>query len=285
MRQHPSHDPFENLPQLEIIPLKDIVLHEDHDERRVDRIVDRLRDEEILRNPPVVAQVEGGRRYMVLDGANRITALRILGCRDALSQVVDYSSSEIELATWDHLIAEMPGDQLLEKIREINGLRVNEMTVDKTQDLLESRKILCAVTTLYDGRTWGLEQGKDLQSQVVYLNQIVPIYRGKVEIYRVDAEHIRALNPDERQPSALIAFPRYTKDEIVALSLADVKLPAGITRHLIQGRALRVNLGLEILRSKMAVEDKNARLRDIIRQKVLAKKVRFYGEPTFLFDE
>lgn len=279
-------DAFENLPRLEIVHLKDVVLHEDHDERRAERILARLRDEEILRNPPVVAAVDGGKRYMVLDGANRTTALRLLGCRDALVQIVDYASPDVVLDTWDHLIAEMTGDHLLNQIRDIGGdLRLTEMTVDKIDDLLAQREILCAVTTMCDGRTWAVRQGADLRSQVIYLNRIVAVYRGRVEIYRVDAEHIRNLARDERRPTALIAFPRYTKEEIVSLALADVKLPAGITRHLIGGRALRINLGLELLRSDMSLKNKNLQLRDIIRQKVLDKKVRFYREPTFLFDE
>ncbi|MBI2952090.1 hypothetical protein HYY27_08350, partial [bacterium] len=215
-----------------------------------------------------------------------ITALRILGCRDALIQVVDYTSPDVDLDTWDHLIAGMPGDHLLDQIRSIDGdLRLIEMTVDKVQDLLARRDILCAITTMQDGRTWAVRQGAGLRSQVIYLNRIVAVYRGKVEIYRVDAEHIRNLTHDDRHPTALIAFPRYTKEEIVALTLADAKLPAGITRHLIAGRALRINLGLELLRSDMSLKSKNVQLRDIIRQKVLDRKVRFYREPTFLFDE
>ncbi|MSS70887.1 MAG: hypothetical protein EXS64_05295 [Candidatus Latescibacteria bacterium] len=279
-------DAFKDLPRLEIVPLKDVVLHEDHDERRAERIVARLKDEEMLRNPPVVAAVDGGKKYMVLDGANRTTALRLLGCRDALVQIVDYASPDVVLDTWDHLIAEMPGDPFLDQIRGIGGdLRLTEMTVDKIDDLLAKREILCAITTVHDGRTWAVRQGADLRSQVIYLNRIVAVYRGKVEIYRVDAEHIRNLAHDERRPTALIAFPSYTKEEIISLTLADVKLPAGITRHLIGGRALRINLGLELLRSDMSLKNKNIQLRDIIRQKVLDKKVRFYREPTFLFDE
>jgi len=157
--------------------------------------------------------------------------------------------------------------------------------VDKIDDLLARREILCAITAMGDGRTWAVRQGPDLRSQVIYLNRIVAVYRGRVEIYRVDAEHIRNLAHDDRRPTALIAFPRYTKEEVVSLTLADVKLPAGITRHLIGGRALRINLGLELLRSDLSLKSKNTQLRDIIRQKILDRKVRFYREPTFLFDE
>lgn len=286
MIERAQTDPFDNLPHLQILSLGDVGLHEDHDEARAERILERLRDEEILRNPPVVAPITGTGRYLVLDGANRTTALRLLGCRDILAQVVDYASPAVSLDTWDHLITEMQGDRFLAEVRNLDpGLELVASTLEAAERQLARREILCAVTTTHDGRTWAAHQGTDLRAQVVHLNRIVSLYRGRMEIYRVDAEHVRNLAHDTRRPTALIAFPRYRKEEVMALALADAKLPSGITRHLISGRALRVNLGLEVLRSDMPLELKNAWLRDVIGQKVLDKKVRFYGEPTFLFDE
>ena len=284
--QAPTLQAVEDLPHLEIVHLNDIALHEHHDQGRSDRILARLKDEEMLKNPPVVASVPGSRSHIALDGANRITALGQIGCRDALVQIVDYASAQVSLDTWDHLITGLPGELILEQVRRGgDDVQVAEMSVENIDDLLESREIVCAITNLQDGRHWAVLQGAHLFMQVAHLNRIVDLYRTRGEIYRVDAEHVRGLTHDDRHPTVLFAFPRFTKDEIVALALADVKLPAGITRHLISGRALRINLGLEILRSDAPLEDKNATLRHIIRQKVLDKKVRFYGEPTFLFDE
>jgi hypothetical protein len=58
-----------------------------------------------------------------------------------------------------------------------------------------------------------------------------------------------------------------------------------LTRHLIQGRILRVNYPLSELKSKDSLEAKNARLQEWLQRKMSSKEVRFYGEMTFLFDE
>jgi hypothetical protein len=61
-------------PDLRFFAARDVLLHEEEDPERVERLVDRLRDEGVLRNPPVVAELGDG-RVVVLDGANRVTAL------------------------------------------------------------------------------------------------------------------------------------------------------------------------------------------------------------------
>ena len=80
-------------------------------------------------------------------------------------------------------------------------------------------------------------------------------------------------------------FPRFTPAEIIDLACVGACLPAGITRHLIPGRALRINLPLEVLTSADSLEQKNAWLADWIKQKVASKSARYYQESTFLFDE
>jgi hypothetical protein len=62
-------------------------------------------------------------------------------------------------------------------------------------------------------------------------------------------------------------------------------LPAGLTRHLIQGRALRINYPLGELKSQDGLGEKNAQLKAWLLHKLSTKEVRFYGETTFLFDE
>jgi hypothetical protein len=64
------------------------------------------------------------------------------------------------------------------------------------------------------------------------------------------------------------------------------KLPTGITRHVIPGRALRVNLPLSMLMDKESTtEGKNERLRVWASQKLARLEIRYYQESTFLFDE
>ena len=85
--------------------------------------------------------------------------------------------------------------------------------------------------------------------------------------------------------AGLVIFPQYDPSEVIELSRDGELLPAGLTRHLIQGRALRINYPLSDLRSDDPLEAKNARLLTWLDHKLSTKEVRFYGETTFLFDE
>ena len=63
-------------------------------------------------------------------------------------------------------------------------------------------------------------------------------------------------------------------------------MPTGITRHIIQGRALRVNLPLSLLMGAgRTTQQKNEWLEDWIKQKLACREIRYYQEATFLFDE
>src|SRR5437764_12776107 len=73
---------------LSIVSLQNVLLHEEIETKRVNKLVERLRTDRILKNPPMVAEVRdnGTPRYVVLDGASRSSALRVLNVRDMLVQ-------------------------------------------------------------------------------------------------------------------------------------------------------------------------------------------------------
>jgi hypothetical protein len=63
-------------------------------------------------------------------------------------------------------------------------------------------------------------------------------------------------------------------------------LPAGITRHLIPGRALRLNVPLDRMAdTEHSLEEKNRWLEEWLRDKANQRQVRYYEEPTILLDE
>src|SRR5689334_23478622 len=94
-----------DIPDLWLLPAESLVLHEHADEKRVARLEARLRTDGFLKNPPIVAPIPGTNRYVVLDGANRTTAISRIGCPHVLVQLVDYKSGHVQLQTWHHLIA------------------------------------------------------------------------------------------------------------------------------------------------------------------------------------
>ncbi len=85
----------------------------------------RIRASELFSNPPIVAPLnDGTHRYMVLDGANRITALRQLDYPHVIAQIVNPDDPGVSLQSWNHVVWELDHQRLTESIRLIPGLRL-----------------------------------------------------------------------------------------------------------------------------------------------------------------
>jgi len=117
------------------------------------------------------------------------------------------------------------------------------------------------------------------------LNHVVDFYRRR-HFYRVTGDTIEAARQRHPDVTAVVVFPHFEPDEILELAMSGARLPAGITRHLIRWRALRVNVPIERLADRTQSPDqKNAWLREWLTERVTTRHVRFYEEPTVLFDE
>ncbi len=273
--------------RLAIVPLRDVLLHEEIERKRVDQLIERLRGDRILKNPPVVTEVRAPgewTRYIVLDGASRTSALRALGCRDILVQIVDYHSPSIRLDTWHHLLLDVDPAQLRHDIEQLDCISLVDMTEAEAQAALERREI-AAYLLFANGRAAGVRCPTDQAARARSLNQFVQLYERKAEMYRVATTDLEQLAAEHRRLSAVVVFPRYRPEEIIRLALNGAKVPMGITRHIIPGRALRLNLPLGVLESDQPQAEKNAWLDRWLKQKIQERHVRFYQEPVFLFDE
>lgn len=272
----------EILPLLRIVSSDTVVPHEKEDPLRARRLAEQIERDEVLKDPPIVAEMEGG-RFVVLDGVSRVFALRQLGCRDILVQIVDYFDPALQLDTWAHLIC---ADQevILRRIEGLAGVKVKKMEPERAQSLLEEKEILCGLIFRGDD-AYGIRRVGTLESQIALLNQIVDLYEQETEIHRVIVQSMKLLPWDRREATAIVIFPRYTPSEIIEIAAKNLLLPPGVTRHLIPARALRLNIELESLRSADSLEDKNRRLTEFITWKIRNGRIRFYPEPTFMFDE
>ena len=77
----------------------------------------------------------------------------------------------------------------------------------------------------------------------------------------------------------------FSKDDVRAIAEAGDRLPSGVTRILVPRRVLGFNLRLPLLKSSLPLEEKRRWLADEIQHKVSEHKVRYYQEPTFVFDD
>lgn len=269
------------LPDLRVVAGEDVLLHEDADERRVAALAMRLQSEGMVRNPPIVAPLDE-RRYVVLDGANRVSALRRLGVPDVVVQVVDYA--RVTLNTWYHLVTGVPVEDLERGLAQLPGLTLRPSDLAAARAALSDGRCIAFVAQP-DGSVTQLEAQGDLAARTALLRQVVRLYKGRANIHRVQTDELSGLLPFYTQIAGLVVFPSYRPADILAMARRDAKLPSGITRHLIPLRALRVNTELDLLWSDTLRAEKNRWLAEWTRHKLQDRQIRFYEEPTVLYDE
>jgi hypothetical protein len=280
-----QHRQETRIPVLRFVGVNDLVLHEHHDDTRSAPLAERLRHDGNLKNPPIVAPLgHGDPRYVVLDGANRCTAARMLQLPHLVVQVVDYESPDLELSTWYHAVAACPQDEFMRVLTSVQGVTISDMALLRARAALARREIISYVVWP-DGQVSAIEGGYTLAERVTLLNAVVGAYKQYAKIYRTQADHIEEIQQYYDDVVAVVVFPRYEPAEIIEVARNGSRLPAGITRHVIPYRALRINIPLSRLAEAASLEDKNAWLTAWVKQKLANKEMRYYQESTWLFDE
>lgn len=273
------------LPDLRIVPVAALLLHERHDTQRSEPLAERLHAEQVLRNPPVVAAIgDGDERFVVLDGANRVTAFRRMALPHIAVQVVDYHGADVALDCWHHLVVGGEPWTFGAALEAVPGLATEPADAVRARALLARREALAFVARPADGIHVIRGEGT-LHERVACLNAMVDAIRAAAQVFRVASDDLDALLPQHEGVAALVVFARHEPSEIVELARIGAPLPAGITRHLIARRALRINLPLAPLAEPGSLAAKNAWLDEWIRAKVAQRQLRFYAESTFVFDE
>jgi hypothetical protein len=268
-----------HFPILRVVPIEQCLLHEQTDDARVAPLRARLAADKVLRNPPILGRHDGLEQLIVLDGATRTTALRQIGQQNVVAQVVDYDDAAIQLHTWSHVLSGLRLDDLVETLADEPALAARPCTPYEAENALAHRETLADLAG-GDGRCYALVRSADIVARAAALRRLFAAYAGRAAIARVPPRDWPA-RLDEQNASVAVVYPTYTKRDIVALAQAGAVLPAGITRHVIPGRALRVNAPID----DRPADEQQARLDDWLRQRQASHGVRFYAEPTFLFDE
>ena len=273
-----------NLPNLRILPLESLILHEDHDNQRSLPLVEKLRAVGVLRNPPVVMPLaDGSNRYMVLDGANRVTSLKEMEFPHIVAQVVEADNPHVNLQTWNHIIWGKSSKALMSQIRKIKGLEVIRVNTSKS---LDAPKYVPMQIRLPDGKFFLIrEEPSELPEHIGILHKIVNTYKTSASLDRTSQTLIDPFKSIYHDLTALIIFPSFKIKTILKLAAQQIVLPTGITRFTVSPRALHLHYPLHELSSGKPIEYKQAYLREWVEDRVKKKGVRLYSEATFLFDE
>jgi len=272
------------LPNLEILPLTLMVLHENHDRQRTLPLVDKLRAQGILRNPPIVMPLaDGTGRYMVLDGANRVTALEEMEFPHIVVQVVQPDDPNIQLETWNHVVWATDADELLERIRDVAGLKL--MPIERGSNKRDDMDCLPVEIQLADGRTYLTCTTKEGLRLAAYLHGIVDAYKDKSFLDRTMQTDVAYFKEVYSDLAALFIYPRFEVSFVLDLAGQGHVLPTGLTRFTVSPRALHLNYPLHELSSGKTLEYKTAYLHHWVQERIKHKNVRYYAEATFLYDE
>jgi len=257
-----------------------LLLHEEPDPARVERLRGAIRRDGVLKNPPIVTPLSED-RAVVLDGANRVSALRELRVPHVVVQAVSYARPEITLSTWRHYVRQDGASGLRDRLRDVPDLPITEVSdADQAQRRLAGREAAAAVVDARGVVLLGVDGDPILTANT--LRRIVALYRGRSQIYRVDSGTWEGL-ANEYGTGAMVMFPPLTKDDILLIAARGGALPTGISRHVIPGRALRLNTPVDWLQE--SGEEAQCQLDAMLQRRSLDHGVRYYAEPTYLYDE
>ena len=273
-----------NLPDLRILPIGSLILHEDHDLQRTLPLVEKLRAQGIIRNPPIVMPLnDGTERYMVLDGANRVTSLREMEFPHIVAQVVEASNPHVNLQTWNHVVWGMNTRSLAASLRKVEGIELVKVNTRKSVD---APKYVPMQVRFPDGSFFIMkETPSDLATHIQTMHRVVNAYKTRASLDRTSQTLIDTFRKIYPDLTALVLFPHFKIKTVLKLASQNILLPTGITRFTVSPRALHLNYPLHELSSGKPLEYKQEYLSHWVEERVKKKGVRLYSEATFLFDE
>ena len=270
---HSAHSPT---PDLRIVETSHLHAHEEHDNQRSSPLIERLRLEPTIINPPLVAPI-GDDQFVILDGANRVHSFNALGFAHMLVQVVSYDSGQVELRSWHHVISHWQGEAFRDQLSRLR-------TVTSAHDFDPAASVRILFPDHPEMRVDA--PSVSLHERNAILREFVAIYQQNATLNRTasaDPNEVWQLYP---QALAFVLFPSYHPTDIIIAAQEGAFLPPGISRHIVHGRAIRVNYPLHLLRDpKNSLSEKNKSLQIWLQHKLENRQVRYYAEATYQFDE
>ncbi|MDH8001279.1 ParB N-terminal domain-containing protein [Bacillus cereus] len=250
------------VPCLQLIDVDQIFFHEPVEPARLKRILPEIQKEGILHHPIIVTSLSKN-KYLVLDGAHRAHSLRQLGYPKIPVQLVDTTNISIE--PWEHLLQTGPWLDSLQQ----------ELPLKWMDRLLSNSPV---ATVVYPDQTkfWIYPKYESMKHRTrTHLKEWCQL----VEFYTQDQSVIRLpqgkyIFPKENQ--ILFRFPTLTLEEIKEIVYAGELLPAGVTRFIVQGRLLNLNIPLSLLTCTL----NKSEWEKFCEKK--ANKLRLYSESVYL---
>jgi L-serine kinase (ATP) / ParB family transcriptional regulator, heme-responsive regulator len=271
---------------LRVVPVNKLIPHEYHDPQRVTRLAQRISTAGVLANPPLVVALPDNQQYMVLDGATRTMAFQQLGYPHIVVQVADPHKDPVHLNTWYHVVrgSSVPG--LLPHVRDINGVRLTFLPAEHLPHALWERGALGYLITA-DRAGFLVEHSENSAGAdwLDVLTELVERYGAWGIVERTLVDDVDVLNRQFSDLAGLMVFAPLSLDVVLQLAAKGRLLPAGMTRFLVSGRILHVNVPLALLTSNELIVQKQAWLDKLVQTRLAQGGMRQYQESVILLDE
>lgn len=268
---------------LNILRIKEIKLHETTETNRLRNIFDRISNSRHLMNPVIVGQYD--EELILIDGANRLSTLKEIGCKLIIAQITDYRNKKIKLRNWNHLIYDT-GVEDIKKFCDDGSFRYRETTYKEGKDFLRNNHDCVLVSDISSGRTLLVNLPRKFSDTMQRLNDFTKFYFNVHNFDRSEEEiTFKDLRKYSRKNGVLVEFFKFRKEQIVQIARSKAKLPAGISRHILDNRVLHVRYEISKLKSDKGIDLKRNELNKYLLSKIDSNKVRQYRESVIVFDE
>lgn len=273
----------QNYFDLRLLRLSELKLHETTETYRLRNIYNRISKSKHLLNPVIVGKHKND--YILIDGANRFNSLKVIGCKLAIAQIIDYNNSRIQLKNWNHLIYHFD-IELIKSYCKHNDLKFDIISYTAGEKVLKNKLNTILATDLIKNETIIVYLPRNFNSLIDELNKFVKIYFEKFTFDRTEGEiRISDLKKFTRRKGTIIEFPRFKKNHIIRSANNKHKIPAGITRHILINRVLHIKYEIKNLLNEKDIDKKSKELEDYLISKIDENKVRQYAESVIVFDE
>jgi threonine dehydratase len=268
---------------LELVPVSQLTPHEEIDIKRVQRLMARFEVDKWLVNPPITIRWKG--RYVLLDGATRYAALKRLGYRYVIVQVVEPSQTDFQLHTWFHVVinSHKPLSDLFQNLERIDGLRLLPLETKDIQLALSEPRTLCYFLNQQGQATMAQEEAG--VNRLAVMKKLVHAYSSWGLVERTLITDIDRLMAQFPHMKTVAVFPQFVPHDIFDAARDGNLLPAGLSRFIIPGRILRLNADLARLKKDESLSEKRSWFDEFLAEKMAHSRLRFYEEPVVLMDE
>lgn len=252
--------------KLDILPVKELVPHEERIQPNVLRLQEAMLNIGQLVDPIIIDK----KTKVVLDGNHRLKVLEIIRVPNSVCQVVDYSDPRIELKGWYPA-----SNKLNKKFFENTQIKLEKVDFETGKKELENKK--AAFMLKENGDSYLLNPNNyTLDEMIEEQQKIIDKVKGNEFAYVADD-----LIPDDFvDPKGVLFRKTYTKEEVIKRSLEGKLFPPKSTRHLIPDRIIRLNMRLGWLHQDK--KEGMEYLERLLKDRVYAGNVRRYFEPVIV---